>query len=245
MTSNLLMPEPFPADGFLAGVRAGWPVWIPVMPVGMLFGAVAVQNGLTVTDAVLASAFIYAGASQLVAVELYGQSVPVWAIVLSVFAVNFRHVLYSAAIAPVMRAFTPWARGVGFHFLIDPQFAIAEAKREAGGRIGAQWYFGLGIPIYLLWIALAWLGATFGRLIDDPTAFGFDVILPIYFLGLVMGFRRRRNWLPVVGVSAIASTAIYFAPGLGSPWHVSIGGLAGVLVAALLPPRSHVGKASK
>ena len=229
--------EPQGRSEFSSGVRAGIPVWIAVVPVGLLFGAVAVQNGLTVGDAVLASAIIYAGASQLVAVELYGQSVPVWAIVLSVFAVNFRHVLYSAAISPVVRRWSTVTRWIGLHFLIDPQFALAEVERERGRRIGPAWYFGLGIPIYALWIALAWLGATFGRLIENPVAFGFDMILPVYFLALVMGFRGRRNWLPVVLVSGVAATLVYHLPALGSPWHVSIGGLAGVLAAALMPPR--------
>ena len=223
---------------FLAGVRIGIPVWIAVVPVGLLFGAVAAQNDLTIMDAVLASATVYAGASQLVAVELYGQSVPAWAIVLSVFAVNFRHVLYSAASAAVFARYRSLARWVGFHLLIDPQFALMEARRERGRPVSAAWYFGLGLPIYLQWIALAAIGAAFGRLIENPAAYGFDVILPIYFAALVMGFRARRNWLPVVLASGAVSIVVFHLPSLGSPWHVSAGGIAGILTAALLPPRA-------
>eukprot|EP01030_Chromulinospumella_sphaerica_P031700 gene31700-32350_t len=71
-------------------------------------------------------------------------------------------------------------------------------------------------------------------MIGDPKAIGLDVLLPIYFLGLVMGFRKRDRFLPIVAVSAVASVAgMHF---VGSPWHVSIGALAGVLLAACLPP---------
>ncbi len=38
----------------------------------------------------------------------------------------------------------------------------------------------------------------FGGLIANPHALGLDFLLPIYFLGLVMGFRKRPFWLPVV-----------------------------------------------
>ena len=60
------------------------------------------------------------------------------------------------------------------------------------------------------------------------------MLLPVYFLGIVIGFRKRDNFLPVVAVSAVASIVAYRY--VGSPWHVSIGALAGVALAALLPP---------
>ena len=227
------MPSP---DGFLAGVREGLPVWIAAAPVGLVFGAVAAQHGLSVADAAFMGATVFAGASQMVAVDLYGRDVPLALIVLSVFAVNFRHVLYSAAIAPTMRAMPPLARWPGFHLLIDPQYALAEKRVEEHRRVTVAWWFGLGLPIYLLWVAECALGAAFGRLIADPEAFGLDMILPIYFLALVMGFRGRANWWPVVGASGTVSLLVYHSP-LGPPWHVSIGALAGILVAATLPPR--------
>jgi len=47
-----------------------------------------------------------------------------------------------------------------------------------------------------------------------------------------MSFRKRPLWLPVVGVSAIASIIAYRT--IGSPWHISIGAIAGVVLGALL-----------
>ena len=224
------------SDGFLAGVRDGVPIWIAAAPVGLVFGAVAGQQGLSAADAAFMGATVFAGASQMVAVDLYGRDVPMWLIVLSVFAVNFRHVLYSAAIAPTMRAMAPLARWPAFQLLIDPQYALAEKRVEQHRPVTAGWWFGLGLPIYGLWVAECAAGAAFGRLIADPKAFGLDMILPVYFLALVMGFRARPNWWPVVGVSGAVALLVYHSP-LGPPWHVSLGALAGVLVAALLPPR--------
>ena len=223
--------------GWRRGVRDSLPVLVAAGPVGLVFGAVAAQNGATPLDAAFMSATVYAGASQMVAVDLFGQSVPAWAIILSVFAVNFRHVLYSAAVARPMAAFPALARAVGFHFLIDPQFALIERRIDRREPVTPSWYFGLGLPIYLLWVLEGWLGAVFGRLIDDPAAFGLDMILPVYFMALVLGFRGRPNWLPVVLTSGTVSLLVYGTPALGSPWHVSLGGLAGIAVAALLPPK--------
>ncbi len=227
-----------PKNGMLAGLRASMPVAIAAAPFGLLFGALAVDNGFSVTQAVAMSALVFAGASQMVGIELFGQKIAPWLIVLSIFAVNFRHILYSAALARPLRNWSPWQRAVGLFVLTDPQFADSERKVEQAGLLPFAWYAGYGAFIYVLWIVEAWVGALFGRLIEDPHAIGLDFLLPVYFLGLVMGFRKRANWLPVVVVSAAAALlAIKF---VGSPWHVSIGAIAGVLFAAMLPVKAKV-----
>lgn len=218
---------------FRQGVRASMPIVLSAAPFGMLFGALAVDNGLTVAEAVLMSATVYAGASQMVGIELFGAEVAPWLIVFSIFAVNFRHVLYSAALGRRMGLIPGWRKAVAFYFLIDPQFAAAETRSDARLPISMSWYMGMALPIYALWILEAWIGALFGRLITNPEIYGIDFLLPIYFLGLVLGFRKRPNWLPVVIASGLGSILAYLL--VGSPWHVSIGALAGVAVAVVMP----------
>ena len=219
---------------FFRGVRASLPIIAAAAPFGMLFGALAVDNGLSVGEAVLMSALVFAGASQMVGLELFNSQIAPWIIVLSVFAVNFRHVLYSAALGRRMGQMTAWQKAVAFFFLTDPQYAASEARADLRIPLTLTWYMGMALPIYVLWVVEAWIGALFGSLITDPAAFGIDFLLPIYFLGLVLGFRSRPGWLPVVIASGLGSVAAFYT--VGSPWHVSLGALAGVIVALLLPP---------
>lgn len=223
-----------PESEFWQGVRAGFPPLVASAPFGLLFGAVAAENGFTPFEAVVMSATIYGGASQLVGVNLFGAKVAPWLIVFSIFAVNFRHVLYSATIGRHMSRWTSLQRYLGFFFLVDPQFAEAERRGEEGNGLSYVWYMGMALPFYGCWVAEAGLGAMFGRLIPDTHALGMDFLLPLYFLGLVMGFRKRSLWLPVVGASAVASILAHWV--IGSPWHVSAGALAGVFIGALLAP---------
>ncbi len=88
---------------FLEGARLSIPVVVSSLPFALLFGAIAVDNGLSIAETVLMSATIYGGASQMVGIELFGQRVAPWLIVASIFAVNFRHVLYSATSAAASR----------------------------------------------------------------------------------------------------------------------------------------------
>ena len=169
----------------------------------------------------------------MVGIELFGQKIAPWLIVLSIFAVNFRHVLYSAAVGRHIGHWPILRQIVGFFVLTDPQFAETERRAERGEPVTFAWFMGAGTPVYLNWVICSWIGALFGNLVPNPQALGLDFLLPIYFLGLVMEFRERRLWLPVVLASGITSilASIY----VGSPWHISIGAFAGIALAAAIP----------
>jgi len=224
---------------FIEGLKGGVIIALSSAPFAALFGAVAVDNGLSVAEAGLMSATVYAGASQLVGIELFGHNVAPWLIVLSVFAVNFRHILYSAALARFIAHFTPVQKFFTFFLLTDPQFAEGVRRGESGRGVTFDWYLGFGAAVYFPWLFFSIVGAFFGQMMGDPRAIAIDVLLPIYFLGLVVGFRRKPGFYPVVAASALGSVVGFHL--VGSPWHVSIGAAVGVAVAALLPlPKEHV-----
>lgn len=60
---------------FREGLKTGFPIALSAAPFGALFGAVAVDNGLSIVEATIMSGTVYAGASQLVGIELFGQKV--------------------------------------------------------------------------------------------------------------------------------------------------------------------------
>ena len=213
------------------GVRDVLPITLAVVPFAGVFGALAMEAGLSLGELTLASMTIYAGASQYAMLDLMGQGVPAWAIVLTVFAINFRHLLYSASLGRRLGAFAGWQKALAFFFLVDPQFASSETRAFKRG-LRPAYYFAYAAVLYTTWLVSNWIGALFGALIEDPAAYGFDFILPLYFTGLVVGFHHRPNFLPVLIVSVVASLGVWFT--LGSPWHISLGGLAGLLVAAAM-----------
>lgn len=235
-------PDVTRGSEILRGMRAGVPVVIASAPFGLLFGALAIENGLTVFEATLMSATIFAGASQLVGLNLFRDNVAPWLIVFSIFAVNFRHILYSAAVGRRIRHWPIARQAVAFFFLVDPQYAETERQIANGRTIGFGWYMGMGIVIYCFWVLNSLLGAVFGRMLPDTHMLGFDFLLPIYFFGLVLEFRTRPLFLPVVAASALGSIIAYET--VGSPWHVSIGALAGIAVALLAPVKRQKGDAA-
>ena len=214
------------------------PLVAAVLPFSLLFGATAIQQGYTFGEAIFASATIFAGASQFVFIEVYGLNVPGWFAVMAVFAVNFRHILYSASIGRWMTRFSAWQKSVAFFFMTDLQWAAAEVRavNEPNHALSPSWYFGYALPLYAIWIIGTVIGAIFGAQIEQPERYGLDFLLPIYFLIILMGFRKRANFLPVVGISASASYLTLLSG--GEPWHIPVGAICGVAFAALLPPKS-------
>lgn len=215
-----------------AGLRQVLPVLVAVWPFGMVYGAIAVDAGLTVGQTVGFSATVYGGASQFVAIEMIGIGSPVLVVALSVFALNFRHVLYSASIGRRLTLFSPVQKAAAFFLLTDPTFASAEA-RAAEGPLTKTFYFAYNIALYLSWLVTSLIGALFGGLIENPEAFALDFILPVYFLTLLMGFRARASFYPVVLASAVTSIILFVT--VGPPWHVTFGALGGLLYAVLAP----------
>lgn len=225
------MSESSSAPGFFAGVIRSLPICAAVAPFGLLYGALAADTGLSVFEATFMSAAIFGGASQMVGLQLFDGSVPGWLIVLSIFAVNFRHILYSAAVGPKLMHWRPWQRLVGWFVLTDPQFA--ESMKLAETRpVPFSWYLGLGLPLYVFWVLEGYIGARFGALIEDPEALGLDFMLPLYFFGMLYDFRSRKPFFPIVTASAIGSVVAMMT--VGSPWHVSIGAICGIVTAVII-----------
>lgn len=212
------------------GIKDALPILVAVAPFSAVFGAVAISEGLSFGELLFASASIYAVASQYVMVDLISQQVPAWSVILSVLAINFRHVLYSASIGRHMQAFSFSQKVLAFFLLVDPQYAACEARSNRT-TLRPAYYFAYAATVYTTWMTANALGATFGTLIEHPENFGIDFLLPLYFTGLVAGFHKRPQFFLVLAISCAVSWLSYFT--LGSPWHITLGGLAGLCVAAL------------
>ncbi len=73
-----------PAKTFLNGVRAEFPLLIGVFPFGMIYGALALNAGLSTLASQLMSSIVFAGSSQFVAAQLIHDEAPGFVIVLTI-----------------------------------------------------------------------------------------------------------------------------------------------------------------
>ena len=235
MAETTLTSEPSmaPRQLILLALRDIAPVLLAALPFGVVIGALAAKKGLPFDQIMLMSGLIFAGASQFVALELWGVPPPFWLIVFSVLAVNFRHILYSAALGRKMRHWTAAGRYGGFALMVDPVYVLGELR--GGARLSGVYYAAIAVPLYFGWLIATALGALFGRLIEDPKDFGLDFVLAAYFIYLVAQFRERPNAVPIILASAAFAIVAFFT--IGPPWHIASGAFAGIAVAAGLAGR--------
>ena len=220
-----------PWDEFRQGAVAILPAAVAVVPFSLLIGALAAQKGLTPLEVGLMSSLVFAGSSQMVAVDIWKDPAPWFLIGVTTLTINLRHLMMGASLSLHLGGFRPWQLAFGMALLADEVWALAE-RRAALGQLHPAYYAGLALLLYGNWVIWSVTGAILGPAIEDPAAWGFDFAFTAIFLGLIVGFWRRPGTALVMHASATVAVARHAA--LGSVWHVIAGGLAGMGTAALL-----------
>lgn len=220
-------PVTFELRGLRAGFVLGLPVALGVGGYGLAFGILANQAGLSVAEAAIMSGTVFAGAAQLVAVELWADPIPVLTVVAAVTLVNIRYALLGAALQPWFRHLTGAQAYSSLLLMADENWALTQADLQSGSGRGA-FLLGSGIAVWLAWVAATIIGAVAGDLIGQPAAYGLDFILVTVFVALAVGlWDGRRSVLPW---SVSLLVALPTAQVLGGQWYILAGGLAAAAV---------------
>ncbi|WP_117193518.1 AzlC family ABC transporter permease [Rhizobium terrae] len=222
MTNNIKLQD------FLGGVRAISPLIAAVVPIGLVFGAVAATKGLTPAETGLMSALVFAGGSQFVAMDIWTHPASWVGVGFAALLVNIRHVLMSASLGTKMAGFSPRSRYLSMLFLADEIWAMAEFRAKMA-RLTPAWFAGLVAPFYLAWVVSGVAGTALGAFLGDPVVLGLDFAFPAVFIVLVMGFWKGAETGAVLLASAAASVATqHFVPGV---WYIAAGAVAGLFAA--------------
>ncbi len=217
----------FTFDGARAGFLVTLPVAMGVAGYGIAFGLLANQAGLTVTEAALMSATVVAGASQIVAVELWANPLPVATIILTTFAINLRYSLMGAALQPWFRHLSAKQAYGSLFLMADENWALTLRDLKNGTGRGA-FLLGSGVAIWVAWVSSTVVGVLAGDAIDDPAAYGVDFILAVVFVALAVElWDGRSSVLPWSVALASALVSSHLLPG---QWYILIGGIAAGLV---------------
>jgi 4-azaleucine resistance transporter AzlC len=215
------------------GLRDIAPAAIAAVPIGLLFGAVAVAKGLSPAEVTLMSLLVFAGGAQFAAIETWVSPAPVAALAFATLLINARHVLMGASLGPKMRA-TRGQKLLAFFFLTDESWALAE-RRSLDRPLTLAYWTAAAVVLPIAWVGSTALGAVLGSFLGDPQKLGADFAFTALFIGLIAGFGRARVTLITIAVGAAVAALVYKL--VGPPWHVASGALAGIAAAYLASPR--------
>ena len=218
---------------FLAGCRDEAPLQLGVVPFGMLYGIGAIQAGMPVWLAQLASAVVFAGAAQLVIVQMLAVGAGALPIGLTSGLLNLRHMLYSMSIAEHVRHLPRRWRLLLAYLLTDEAYAVAILRYQVTPPPDDRpdlrhWYFlGCGFTLWLTWQLSTAAGLLFGASV--PAGWDIDFAVPLTFIALLAMLMKERAGQAAALVAALAALAFAALPyKLGLVVAIVLGLVAGV-----------------
>jgi len=198
------------------------PVGISVSLYGIVYGVMAFKAGISIFTVIAMSVFVFAGASQMAAVNMIAQGSSAIAIVLTVFIINLRHFLMAASISGKLQKVPNRFKLINAFFMTDESFAVSY-NHFLHNKPTGMYFLGSGLNIYLFWGGAGVLGYFFGDFIPAGLNNVLDFTFVAAFIGILVPMIKDLPVVFTVAVSVVLSV-------LGS---VYIDGKLYILIAAV------------
>jgi 4-azaleucine resistance transporter AzlC len=218
---------------FQRGFTAIAPLWLGVVPFGVVYAVIARDAGLSVVETQALSLFVFAGSAQFSAAGLFATGAGAVAIVLTTFLLNVRHVLYGLSLGRRL-PLGGWRRPAAAYFLTDEVFGVVAATPAPT----FPYLLGAELSLFLVWNLATLGGALLGAVIPDPAELGLDLVFPLAFLALLVPLARTRAEVVVALTSGVLAFAVAQVSSGGVP--IVVTGVAGSVLGAWLTRGSGV-----
>ena len=185
------------------GVRAGLPLGLAGLLLGISFGVVA-QPLMGHVAPVVMSAVVFAGAAQFAATAVLADGGSTVAAIIAGILLNLRFVPMGIAIAPSLSSGGRRRAAVG-QTLVDASWAMAH---RGGGRYDIAYMIGATLVQYPAWVLGTVVGVLAGDVIAHPENLGLDAIFPAFFLALLVNELRDGPSVGAAGIGAALALAL-------------------------------------
>lgn len=214
-------------------VRAAFPVTVPVLfgylAIGIPFGLMLVKAGYPWWLAPVMSCLMYAGAGQYIAVGLFAAGVPLPAMLVTILAVNIRHIVYGLSLIERFKEAGKWKPYLVFA-LTDETYALLTGVQVPPNVSTSGFYGAVAVLDQSYWVIGSVIGAVAGSLIPVPLT-GVDFALTALFAVLLIDQLRRTGDIVPALIGIFCAAAALVAVG---PKNMLIVALAGSLAALAL-----------
>jgi 4-azaleucine resistance transporter AzlC len=224
---------------FWAGARAEIPLLIGVIPFGLIYGALALNAGLSPAEAQMMSAIVFAGSAQFITAQLVHEATPGLVIVLTIAVVNLRHMLYSASMAPYIAGLPMRWKAILSYLLTDEAYAPTILHYEKNGItpfVHCFW-LGAGCTLWIFWQLSTAVGIFLGAAI--PESWSLDFALPLTFIAMLVPVLRDR---PGIAAALTAGAVALVAFSLPYKLGLILAALAGIVVGTVLEGKQPSGE---
>lgn len=214
---------------FSSGLKAGLSIAIGYFPVALTFGLLAKTAGLSIIEATAMSLFVYAGASQYIALSLITAAVHPLLIVVNTFIVNIRHFLMTASLNEKMAPEKRTVKALYAFGITDETFSVLATSKDE--KITTAHAFGVTFIAYASWVVFTAIGHIIGANLPLFLQAAMSIALYAMFVGLLVpSMKGNRKVISLAGMAAAIQSFFYFTGILSTGWAI----LVSTLVASIL-----------
>lgn len=175
---------------YIMGLKAGFPVLFGFIPIGIAYAVMAQQRGFSPKEIVALSMFVFAGGSQIMAVEMFSQNASIVAIIIVTFVLNFRHLIMSICIMNKLKKDNLLYKIIASYFITDESFAVFSTENEKNQNL--SFYFGIITITYTSWVLGAILGCIVSEFLPPIFSASFGIALYSLFLALIIPSAKKN-----------------------------------------------------
>jgi predicted branched-subunit amino acid permease len=220
-----------PVSVYWDGFTQALPLMVGNIPFAFVAGVAGAKAHLNLFEITTMSALVYAGAAQLVALQMIASGVVIVPFVLlASLVVNLRYLMYSSALAKPLEEFRGWRKMLAAFLLVDQNFVMTvERFPQLGSKLSPWFYLGVGTPIWLNWVCFTVVGFLVGGQV--PERWGLEFAVPLCFLVLLMPTLKDR---PNVAAAIVGGLTATFLVAFPYRLGLFVGVLAGIVAGVLL-----------
>lgn len=202
------------------------PLGISTSIYGVVYGVMACKAGLTIFETIAMSAFVFAGASQMTAVQMIAIGSSPLSIIVTVLIINLRHFLLAASLSPYLKNVSRKMKMINAFFMTDESYAVTYSHfQKAPAK--SLYFLGSGLNIYILWGASGVVGYFFGNIISSQLSYIFDFAFVAAFIGMIIPMIKDSPAVVTVLVSAVIS--IIGSQMIPGKWYIIAAGIGASL----------------
>ena len=216
---------------FFKGIVDILPLLIPVVPFGIILGAIGIELGFSSLEIFATSFIIFGGASQIVFLQLFSSGASSLITITSTFVVNSRHLLYGVSFSEYLKNLSLGWKVLLSYLLTDQAYAVSNNYLKNNTDKNRSFHIlGGGVTCWVIWQITTLLGIFLGSIIPEKLGLGFAV--PLTFLAIIINdFRKLINTIVIIVSGLIATFGSEVIPFKA---YVIVAATIGLLIAMIL-----------
>ena len=192
-------------NGFLLTL----PILLVYVAMGLSFGFLAIDNGISPLNAILMSLLIYAGTAQLVGIQLIVIEASVFSILLTTFIINSRFFVMSSSIGRFLVKFKFYQRFLYACQLTDATFAIHTVRFSRFNPPKLE-LFTTNIFGHVVWVISTIVGVYLGGRDYNFDSLGIDFAMPAMFIGLLLPLVLTKIHLFICIIAGLLTVILFY-----------------------------------